>query len=872
MTDAILILAASDRLARCLREDHALAQRNAGRQVWRTPRILSLDQWVTDVWTTSWPAEQLLSTTQALTLWLDTIRNDASQSLLVPLATAREALKAERLALLWNLDLDTLPAWNAELRAWKHWRQDVRGRMQRHGWLLREDLYARVCTAVQDSSVAVPETVELHGFDAAEPPAIQRLLEALTARTQVETVGLAAPPKQDIQRLHVADFAQQWRHVAITVRTQLHAAGERSLRITIAVPELETHRPALEAALSAWVAPLAGSMQRRPPWRWDAGRPASTLPWIDAASAVLALDAHGMDGPTASHFLLAAPLWPAPLSIAAAALDYRLRDEGHPVIALRDLCSNALGALKIRLQQLADAVEAEPRTALPSAWAECFSVRLAALEWPVEGTLSSIPFQCVNELRKRLGRLAGLDAMLGAVDIATARRWLNELLRAGFEPRVEYPQAVSIMAPEHAARLPCDLLIVCGAASSAFPGRAQPTPFLDLETQRRAGIPDAAATTWMNHARKQVAALLQQAPQVQILCPRLDDSGAEIAPAPLFAGDWQDATAFPPLGVAEALAAAATPLLLPDQDPVPPVSSIEQVRGDSRLFEEWAKSPFMAFCTHRLGVEPLPLHARGLSARDQGILIHGALDTVWGKLRTRAGLEALTEVELDAKIAAALAPQAEHVLRKYAFSLALRTLETARITDLLKQWLRHERRRADAFEVIRRELRLETRFGGLPMVLRIDRIDRVDTADGPRTLLLDYKTGREAKPGGWQEDSLKAPQLPLYAVVAPGLDPDITRVAGIGFAHLKDGHPALSVACDWSTSLLEDGTTPKFDWDARLQSWAATLELRARNFMDGIAGFDASSWKDNRYDDWVPLLAGQTGPADEDAEDSGDAA
>lgn len=865
MPDTELILAATDALARSLREDHALAQRDAGRRVWRTPRILSLDQWVADLWTGTWPAEQLISHTQALVLWLNAIQDDRDLQLLAPLATAREALRAERLALLWDLDTAALPAWNAEQRAWQRWRRTVRTAMRQHGWLLREDLYAHAGVALEDGAVRVPEHIELHGFNTALPRAAATFVAGLARCTHVESGPSPAVSTPDLRYLRVADSAQQWRHVAATLRMLLAAAGDGvAPRITVAVPDLETQRPALEAALTACVAPLAGTPQRRPPWRWDSGRAALAWPWIDAADAVFGLDARGMDGPTVTRLLLATPLWSAPERAAAAELDYRLRDARELSIALETLCRFARGTLKTRLRRLTTAVAQEPRTALPSAWAERFTLRLEALEWPAAGVLSSVPFQCLNELRRRLGRLAGMDTMLGRIDLASARRWLRELLRAGFEPRVEYPQPVTLTTPEQAATLPCDVLMICGAAVDAFPGRRQPTPFLAPEAQRAAGIPEASPATWLDHAHAQAAALLQQAPHIQVLCIRLDDSGADVAPAPVFNATWEDAPLPATLGVAEQLAGSARPLPLPERDPVPPLSAVEQVRGDARLFEAWAEAPFLAFCTHRLGVTPLPHHARGLDARDQGTIIHAALQRLWGQLRTSAALAKLAESALDAEITQAMQPTAERVLSRYAFSHALQELETRRIFDLLRQWLRHERRRAEPFEVVEREIKLEAEFGGLALSLRIDRIDRVDTADGPRLLLLDYKTGREARPAGWKADSLKAPQLPLYAVVAPHTGAGIAHIDGIGFAHLKDGHPALSVACSWSESLLAEGVAPRQDWDAQLQSWAATLEACARGFVAGGAEFDPARWPAGSYNGWLLALAGQAG------EDAGD--
>jgi hypothetical protein len=136
-----LVLTAGETAARFLREDYALARRDAGQRVWRAPRIASLDQWIADRWTSGWPAEQLLSGTQALLLWTAEIERE--DGILSPLACAREALRAERILLDYRIDPATLPAWNREQRQWLDWRQRVRRRQREQGWLLAAELAGR---------------------------------------------------------------------------------------------------------------------------------------------------------------------------------------------------------------------------------------------------------------------------------------------------------------------------------------------------------------------------------------------------------------------------------------------------------------------------------------------------------------------------------------------------------------------------------------------------------------------------------------------------------------------------------------------------------------------------------------------------------
>lgn len=199
------------------------------------------------------------------------------------------------------------------------------------------------------------------------------------------------------------------------------------------------------------------------------------------------------------------------------------------------------------------------------------------------------------------------------------------------------------------------------------------------------------------------------------------------------------------------------------------------------------------------------------------------------------------------------------------FGATLVRLEHDRLRDLLRQWLRHEARRVDPFTVLSRETPLQTTLAGLPLSLKLDRLDRVDTAEGPRYLVIDYKTGSEADPKGWEEDRLRDPQLPLYATLASQLSLGVSEIDGICFAHLKDGHPALSATSDWCASLIEPPTRPDRNWQERLLQWRQRLESAARAFLAGEAGFDPGKVVQHSHHAWLRPLTNADTPTDDDA-------
>ena len=112
---------------------------------------------------------------------------------------------------------------------------------------------------------------------------------------------------------------------------------------------------------------------------------------------------------------------------------------------------------------------------------------------------------------------------------------------------------------------------------------------------------------------------------------------------------------------------------------------------------------------------------------------------------------------VDAAIASGL--QARH------FGAAWIALERRRLISQLTEWLGHERRRTEPFEVIACEVPLRAQWDALPIHLRLDRADTVTTADGPQVLLIDYKTDRPAPASAEDVDASYLMQMAAYQIV-----------------------------------------------------------------------------------------------------------
>ncbi|MGH8454310.1 MAG: PD-(D/E)XK nuclease family protein, partial [Nevskiales bacterium] len=457
---------------------------------------------------------------------------------------------------------------------------------------------------------------------------------------------------------------------------------------------------------------------------------------------------------------------------------------------------------------------------------------------------ASTGFQAREQWTLALATFSAMDRQIGTLAHGAALGWLREIVSSkAFEPRADHDQPILILTPDEAAGLPADHLFIVDATDDVLPGPSRRYPLLATEALLAAGVPAVTADSALATASALVAQLRTQSAAIHLSYSELDERGAQRQPTPLFGADLPWLKYDRQTAQTAAERAASQPLLAwPADDPIPPVRDpiAEGIFGGTRIFKDYVEAPFFAFCKYRLGIKPLPQAPAGIPPAAQGNIVHAVLEQVWRELRTQQALKDIADIALGEQLDGPLDQALLRHLPAERFGPALRAMERARIRDVILQWLAHERRRAEPFEVIECEQRVEMNFEGLALRLVIDRVDRIATRLGDeRYLILDYKTGREAETRGWNADRLQEPQLPLYATSAALGELGIARVDGIAFAHLKDGHPALASAINWGLGLIDEKRSFRMDsWPDLLGAWRSTLTTIARGFLAGEAGLD----------------------------------
>lgn len=270
----------------------------------------------------------------------------------------------------------------------------------------------------------------------------------------------------------------------------------------------------------------------------------------------------------------------------------------------------------------------------------------------------------------------------------------------------------------------------------------------------------------------------------------------------------------------------------------------EPVRGGAGLFKEQAACPFNAFARLRLGATSIDDPVAGFSAIERGNLLHDALAMIWRELKDQQTLLALDEPALTKLIDLNTQSAIDSLKQKRGTSIGVfyAQLEQERLTQLIHEWLTQEKMRP-AFSVVAIEEEVQLQFAGLPLKLRIDRIDQLHNGE---LILIDYKTGQpNAK--SWQGERMDEPQLPLYAVTAT------EPVAAISFAQINA--KAMKWIGTGELNLNHDGITPgKISWDQQLQDWQMHLQQLAADFIQGDARVDLKNSAAAQYaEDLLPL-------------------
>lgn len=888
LTDNTLVLASTERVSRYIKLQAAHIQSLSGKRSWFAKgTIKTVSAWIENAWLDLMPDEQLLYPVQELAV----VKAIADRSGLLPAtlisstSTARRVNQAYSQAHKYQIPMDQDRfMFKRELEVFWEWHRMIGEDSKKNGYVFRAELPGRLLAAIEAGRVPVPERIVIVGILSMNP-AERAVFEAMSQRGATVVEYAEPMVKATPTLLRASTQADELALVAAWVNKLLLPHVQAPLgapSIAILVPDMRTYQAPLVEALTLAVSPASlipavEGVEVREPWDISSGATLGSRPMIRAAMDCLSLTNRKADAETFSRVLRSRWVGGSEIESANRALmDVWLRENLGLSMTGKDyrraltrntkaLCPDFYA----RYCKMLDAQEAITRALYPSEWAEHFEETLKTMGWPETRELSSANYQTLNAWSEALGMFRTLDYQLGPCEYERARMWLREIVDLKqFQPRISHVAPVSIMGYEDAIGLSFEHVWIVGAASSVLPMAADPNPFLPVDLQAAAGIPEANSELSLVRAQKVVSALLGISESITVSCPAHSARGTAISPSELFTGWPKLETEKPAAGSFILNQINLLDRSKFDAESVPPVSDEELVtlRGGVSIFTNYAQSPFFAFAKNRLSATEFPSPVIGLDPRIQGTMLHLIGELFWRDVQKSVALKAMSQDELSAKVTEKIEAASAQLLNKliWRYGSRLISLEQKRLHALTMEWLAFEAKREHEFEVIGFEENHDIEVAGVPLSVTVDRRDKVFLeGDETRTVVIDYKTGRYFRATSLNADALTEPQLPIYATqIDPGQDgSDAGKIDGVAIAQVHSGTFAFHTRSNFTNGLVSrSGRKGDVDnppaWDSQCDAWRTALQAMGEGFLAGVGHLtDPEADLSLGYEHLAPLVA-----------------
>ncbi len=867
----LLVLTPNRRLSRFILTHYGLYQSSKNIEAWPTLPCMSINSWYQSLWEeicfgSSHEMGQCLqiNASQEVSIWLDMIRTHTEKhELFNPSAAASACRRAWHTLVQWQAksDLSAVQRLASEpgaSEAFLEWIEHYTIFCKQKKLIDSSSAINHLLTAIADSKAALPEKIVLFGFDDINPQ-LQRLCE------------LAEQSGSSIEHYNIYREAQQLRtFVQIDIEGEISAAARWASNIIqsnpdasvgVVVPQLLSLRPKVERIFTEVFEPqyvLPEYSRHASGFNISAAMPLSSTPPVAAALLALKLNFHALEIEDLSKVLHSPFIGDFNEVHARALFDNALREASTKVrvSTLRQLAGK-FGTTESksaniteqyqapltkdfynRLQNLHRSVRGVPKKQAPSEWGVLFAEQLTILGWPGSRPLDTLEFQQVEVWYKSLAELNSFDYIFPSLSLSQC---LELLERVAFDTQFQaqtYDSSVQILGVFEAAGMVFDHLWVMNFDNESWPPPVNPSSLLPLAMQKREGMPMASIERELTLAKKLTERFKASAHNVVFSYCSVDgdkqlQASSLIDDVPSFyQSDMPETiengylqTIFNEGGL-EAFVDSCGPRIV---DP-------KLVRGGTQILKDQAACPFRAFAKHRLGAKPFEQAVTGLNAAERGVLIHGALEVIWKKLRYQKRLLELEEASLKTLIDDSIAASFESILGRSpdvnkTIGTRLKQLETERVHKLLRAWLELEKQRAP-FTVIFSETKKNMKMAKLPVQIRYDRIDKLDDDS---LFIIDYKTGRQ-EIRTWSGERPDEPQVPIYGVanrekvsgVAYG-QINVEQVAYKGISESGDGVPGIS-----SPELLGRLELPD-TWQEILDHWHDVLESLAKEYIAGFA-------------------------------------
>ncbi|MDR3753454.1 MAG: PD-(D/E)XK nuclease family protein [Terracidiphilus sp.] len=838
-----IVITASERAARSLALAFHRARRAEGLTAWPTPNIRDWQSFARSEWDERMgDGRVVLSPLQEQSLWARIVAHAAPEA--VRLAGASDRLAALAMD-AHHLLCDYAPqflkdnarmGWDQDAGAFSGWLTAF-NELCRDGKLVSAARLPLELSALLHADTAERSPLLLAGFDRILPTQ-QKLFETWGAGDNAREVPLGATAEQ-VEFHLAADLSAELAACALWSKARL--AAQPDARLLVITQDARKRRGEIERGFLRFLSTNENSPGTASLIEFSLGVPLGQVALARGAQLLLrwlsdSIAENELDWLLATDQITASPDESRALTAFMRALRRRglQRQRWRLEEFLRQRVRAELPAeWTVRMTQARQRLqEFARRLQTPLTWAEFTAQLLQIAGWPGARALTSAEFQALRRWQQAVDECASLGfdgrRIAWSEFLAALDRTVDETL---FAPESQ-DAPILIAGPAESAGLTVDAIWFLGASEGAWPAAGSTHPLIPIAVQRQAGMPHASPKLDWDLANAMTRRVLASAPQVHFSYARQSE-GVEARPSRLVA---QIAGLPQPLPNDLKANAFPDPLTITFDDATQLPYPLREVSGGATVLTTQSQCPFKAFATARLDARRWDAAEAGLTASERGLLLHDVLHSVWAGppygMRTHAELVALSDLAgfVDGHVARVLQEKMPARARECMPPRYLE-IEGERLVELITEWLRFERGRV-SFTVLETEKKTDVSIAGLPLHLRLDRVDRLNDDS---LLVIDYKTG-DAKAKCWDLPRPDDVQLPLYAGFA--LEGE---VGGLVFAKLRAGENGfegrvraakltLKAGLSGNSNLVRKPLTPQ-----DMAAWRDEINILALAFLAGRA-------------------------------------
>ena len=875
-------------LQHSLSKRYAELQISAGRTAWQTPKIIVWEDYIEQLWHKNKhmfeTAYIRLDKTQAFLIWQQIIskekKNTAELLLLNEQQTAKVVQRSWQLANKWQVEIQALQQKSdIDSAAFVSWCHAYQTKLKEKNWIDPSQI-EHLLIANTSTLRGLPEKLVFAYFDLMTSS--QRMHIDICKNhdiniAQYSVFETSSTKNQQIVYQRYQQEDQEWRTVMIKARRLIEQ--NQDARISIVIPALAEQRARVEQVARSIFYPGLSPLecqQQDLVYRFSLGQPLNSIPYIHCMLNALELLKKTFSYQNL-HTLFISQWWPLGRQKKHASdnsfgksfehnfdknlvlqdlvqLDRAIKKSRNPWLnwqEVQKICieklpeAHYLNDFFTSLIEFQESIFTQEKN-LQSArqWQGLFSEWLILLQWP-ENELDSWHFQAHESWLETMQTFVGHDLVQGKTGLTRALLTLNGLCKDTVFMRQAKHEPILISGVLEGIGQTADYLFITGM-HEGYPTPMRPDPFIDNSALEEQQYPFANKRDEFVYEQNKLSSLLAGGQIVEVSYATQQLEGEYDVTSLL--REHEFSTVEDSLDQNE----NASSLLIEYTDLIGlECLQSANIQGGSKVFENQSQCPFKAYVEHRLLRQTEEEPEFGLDARDAGTVVHDLLDNIWRELQSFSILNSLVEADLEALIERHVNGYIDTPNPKFQYDRQrLLILEKPRLKNLLKEWLMLEQeQRHVPYNVIGVEKTIQSEFGGIPIRLVIDRIDRTDSGD---CLIIDYKTG-QAEISEWNGERPKNPQMPLYALALEQASD--YNIAGIAFGKLKKddcgfkGVTKLEGIGDGFRPSISSRIKDRKTWDVQLQEWHENLSNLAEEFLAGEAVVNPSKAKPCQFCD-----------------------